>query len=236
MKISLIIPAYNEEKYIGACLTSVEKYGKEFFEVIVINNASTDKTADIARNFSFVRVIDEPKKGRPYARARGLSESRGELVAYIDADCCLSSNWFDIIFKEFNKDKKLVALSGPVRYHDLSVSQYFFAQALIWISIPITYRIVGYTILAGNFVAKKEILLKAGGFDENLLFYGDDADLARRMSYYGKVKFRMNFFVYTSGRRIINDGFLKTYFLYAINFVWAVIFKRPFTKLHNEIN
>jgi len=230
MKISLVIPAYNEEKYIGACLESVEKYGKDLFEVIVVNNGSHDRTTEIARTFRGVKVVDEPKKGRPYARGRGITESKGDFLAYIDADCLLYSGWFPKIIKEFEADKSMVSLSGPYRYYDLPFLSNFFAQLGWWLSAPLAYCIVGYTLLAGNFVVKKKTLLDIGGFDNEILFYGDDTDLGRRLSLHGKVKFRMDFFVYTSGRRLQSGGLFKTFFLYGMNFIWEVVFKKPFTK------
>jgi glycosyltransferase involved in cell wall biosynthesis len=71
MKLSFAIPAYNEEANIGACLTSIlqELESKSWdVEIIVINNASTDRTAEIARSFPNIRVIDEPMKGLVRAR------------------------------------------------------------------------------------------------------------------------------------------------------------------------
>ena len=230
MNISLVIPAYNEEKYIGRCLESVEKYGAGLSEVIVINNASTDRTGEIARTFSNVRVIDELKKGRPFARDRGSQEARGDFLAYIDADCVLPPDWVSQITAGVARDPRVICLSGPYRYYDLPPISNFFAQLGWWLSAPITYRIAGYALLAGNFVAKKDVFMKIGGFNDEVLFYGDDTDLGRRLSAHGKVRFDMDFFVYTSGRRLLESGLFKTFFLYGLNFIWEAVFKRPFSK------
>jgi glycosyltransferase involved in cell wall biosynthesis len=236
MKISLIIPAYNEEKYIRECLSSVEKYGKDFFEVIVVNNASTDKTALIAESFPFVRVVYQPQKGLLWARQKGFEESSGDILAYMDSDCIIDSTWFDKISKEFNKNENLVSLSGPYIYYDISKIQKFFVR-LFWMILGLTsYFFTGYMIVGGNFAAKKTAIEKISGFNtQEVLFYGEDTDLARRLSPYGKVKFEPNFNIYTSGRRLSEEGVLKSFFIYGLNFLWEVIFKKPLTKSYKDI-
>ena len=82
MDISLIIPAHNEELYIGPCLdTAIKNSRGKFKEIIVVDNASTDKTADVARARSGVRVVYEAQKGLTSARQAGLEASSGELIA-----------------------------------------------------------------------------------------------------------------------------------------------------------
>lgn len=235
MKISLIIPAYNEEKYIGACLQSVQKYGSGLFEVIVINNASTDRTKEIASSFTGVKVVDEMHKGLPYARNRGLSEASGDLLAYIDSDCHLHEGWFEMVLQTFNKKVDMVCFSGPYRYYDLKGFHNICAQIGWWTSAPIAYRLVGYTLLSGNFVVKRSVLESIGGFNKDVIFYGDDMNLARRLAPYGKVVFNMNFFVYSSARRLLETGIIKTFYTYAVNFWWEVLFKKPFTHKHEDI-
>src|SRR3989344_4702815 len=118
-KISLIIPAYNEEKYIGECLKSViENSDGKFHEIIVVDNGSTDRTTEIARGFSCIKVVHEKLKGTNRARERGLRESTGDLIAFIDADTQLHSNWHDTAQKIFSKNPDMVSLSGPYRYYD----------------------------------------------------------------------------------------------------------------------
>lgn len=235
-KISLIIPAYNEEKYIGDCLDyAIKNSNGKFFEIIVVDNASTDKTVEILKKYKDVRVIREEHKGVSKARQRGFIEAKGNILVFIDSDCRIGSLWLEKILKEFNKDQNLVALSGPYKYFDLSFLQNIFANLGWWLSAPIAYRLVGYMVLGGNFVVKKEILNEIGGFDTNISFYGDDTNLARRLSLFGKVKFKMNLFVYTSGRRLLKKGLLKTFWVYGINFLWEVLLKKPLTKSYEDI-
>jgi glycosyltransferase involved in cell wall biosynthesis len=234
MKVSLIIPAYNEEKYIGNCLQSVKEHGKNLFEVIVVNNASTDKTAEVVKSFPFVRLINEPKKGLLWARQRGFEESKGDFLAYIDSDTTIYPSWFEKISNEFNKDKEIVILSGPYRYYDLPKTKKIFAELIWWIIFPFAYFISRRVIHGGNFVVKREALKKINGFDTSISFHGEDTDLARRLSYYGKIKYKTNFYINISGRRLLNEGLLKSYIIYGLNFLWVIFFKRPLTKKYKD--
>ena len=92
--ISLIIPAYNEEKYITDCLIHVLKNsGDKFLEVLVIDNASTDMTSAIAARYDNVRIVREDKKGLTSARQRGYLEAKGDILAFVDADTLMPSGW-----------------------------------------------------------------------------------------------------------------------------------------------
>lgn len=236
MKLSFIIPAYNEENYVGNCIASIqrelERSSKEA-EIIVIDNASTDRTAERAKKYKNVRVIHEPTKGLVHARQRGLKEASGDLLAYLDADCILNEGWIDTVFTEF-KNPQIVSLSGPRHYYDMPAFKKFLADNGWWFA-PLTYRIVGYMILGGNFIARREALEKMGGFDTKIEFYGEDTDIARRLNDFGKVVFRMDFLVQSSGRRLMKEGIFKTYWIYAVNFAWEVYFKKPFTQHYQDV-
>ncbi len=235
-KISLVIPAYNEEKYIGACLDSVIKNsGNLFHEIIVIDNASSDGTATIARERKNIKVVHESKKGLTKARQRGLQEASGDFIAYIDADTLLLEKWVSVLKNTLLTHPEVVCLSGPYRYYDAPKLTNIVLDICWWLSAPITYRIVGYMVLGGNFVAKKSALLEMGGFDTGIDFYGEDTNIARRLSKIGKVMFRMDFFIYSSSRRFLAQGILKTCVTYALNFAWEVLFHRPYTKTAQDI-
>lgn len=235
MRISLIIPAYNEEQYIGACLDSVLAYKDEFFEIIVIDNASTDKTAEVASSRPGVRVVHESKKGLPSARERGRLEASGEYLAYIDADCRIHKDWLPLAKKIFTEQPEAISLSGPARYWDATPFQRNMLSVGWWLTSPLLYRIVGYMIFGAHFIVKKEALENIGGFDRSISFYGEDTDLARRLSHYGKVVFRMDFYILTSARRFAKEGMLKANITYTMNFIWPILFHRPFTFTHKDI-
>jgi len=237
--LSFVIPAHNEEKQIGACLESIREvlqYAKDYpTEIIVINNASTDRTKEAAKRVKGVRVVDEPVKGLTRARQRGFEEARGELIAYLDADTRLHSEWLAILEHEFASRRDIVCLSGPFRYYDLPKGKKRIAEFFWRMFAPLTYRIVGYMVLGANFVVRREALVRIGGFDTGIEFYGEDTDIARRLSKVGKVVFRMDFFILGSGRRLLKEGLASTFVRYAANFIWCVVAKKPLTKTHADI-
>lgn len=237
MDISIVIPAYNEEKYIGACLGNIVRNAPENLkEIIVVNNASTDNTAAVASGFGKVRVVDEPQKGLTKARQRGLNEATGDLLAFVDADSLVPENWFKIINREFNGDPKLVCLSGPYIYYDTPAWQQWMVRHLYYgLLARLAYFFTGYMASGGNFVAKKDALLKIGGFDTNIVFYGEDTDIARRLHTVGKVKFCGEFFMPTSGRRFAGEGTVKTGAKYIANYTSVMLTKKPALKKYKDI-
>lgn len=114
MKISVVIPAHNEEKYIGKCLESIVNQTVKPDEIIVVDNNCTDKTVEITQKFG-ARIIKEKKQGRPYAQKRGFDSARFDIIARTDADTILPSDWISRILKAF-EDPDLGALSGPTYY------------------------------------------------------------------------------------------------------------------------
>lgn len=242
LKLSIVIPAYNEEKYLGKCLESVlreiEKSKREI-EVIVVNNASSDKTKEVALLFKGVKVIDEQKKGLVWARQAGYLVSKGNIVANIDSDSWLSEQWIEKVFCEFEKNQKLVGLSGPYIYPEMSHA--FNRIVKLWYGVGILFHLFNQYILkrgammqGGNFVVRKDAMEKIGGFNTEIEFYGEDTDVACRIQKVGKVKFTFDFPMYTSSRRFMGEGLLKTAFNYGINHIWPIIFGRPFSFSHND--
>jgi len=235
MKVSLIIPAYNEEKYIGSCLEYAIKNSNGWFhEIIVIDNNCTDRTKEIAESFPGVHVVQEPKKGLTRARQRGLEEATGDFLAYIDADTRLPRGWTEKAENVLSKHPEIVSLSGPYKYYDGSA--YLRAtQKLLWPVAKIAYAIAGFGVLGGNFIARKSALIAMGGFDTSIEFYGEDTDIARRLSKYGKAVFHLDFYIYSSARRLNHKGLMRINIVYALNFIWGALFKKPFSKSYEDI-
>lgn len=231
-----MIPAHNEEAYIGGCLDSVlANAAGRFHEIIVVDNASSDRTAAVAAERPGVRVVTEPAKGLTRARQRGYLEATGEYVAYIDADTRMPPGWFEHAERTFAAHPDAVSLSGPAKYWDATPGQRLMLSVVWWLSAPIAYRVVGYMVYGAHFVVRRSALDAIGGFDHQVEFYGEDTDLARRLHPLGKVLFHMGFVILSSARRFKKEGMLRTTFVYSLNFVWPVLFGRPFTTSHNDI-
>ena len=243
MKLSFVIPAYNEEACIGKCLSSIlaEKDKSVFdVEIIVVNNNSTDRTKDVALSFPTVRVVDEPQKGIVKARQAGYRAASGDLIANVDADNMLPPGWISRVFKEFSHDSNIVALSGPLLYYDLP--RFTNLQVKFFYYLGYSFYLFSRTVLrkgamlqGGNFVLRKSALDAVGGFNTSIDFYGEDTDIACRMSGAGRVKFTLSFPIYSSGRRLAKEGILTTGCRYAVNYFWIFCFGKPFTETSTDI-
>lgn len=243
MKISFVIPAYNEERRLPQCLAAVER---ELLrtpcdaEVIVVNNASTDRTGEVARAYAWVRVVDEPRKGLVRARHAGLAAATGELIANIDADTMPPEGWLATVLAEFSKDEGLAALSGPFIYHDLSASHRALTRIFYifgYLSHLVNQHIFrsGAMLQGGNFIVRKTHLEQAGGFDTSIEFYGEDTDVARRISKVGRVKWTFQLPMYASGRRLKHEGVITTGLRYAANYFHVLARGKPLTAAYTDI-
>lgn len=116
--ISIVIPVYNEEEFIGDCLRAIEAQKKLPQEVIVVDNNCTDRSMEIAVEFDFVTIVREKKQGMIAARNAGMKKATGEVLARIDADTILTPAWVKEVGKLF-QDESIAAASGPTYYKDM---------------------------------------------------------------------------------------------------------------------
>jgi glycosyltransferase involved in cell wall biosynthesis len=243
VKLSFVIPAYNEESYLPACLESIlaqtQGLGDQV-EIIVVNNASSDRTRDVALTYPGVIVVDEPRKGLPFARQAGFAASSGNLIANVDSDSRLTPGWVARVLASFADEPRLVAISGPVVYYDLSPSQLvsvrlFYALAFTLYVLNRYILRAGSMVQGGNFVLRREALEGIGGFNTAISFYGEDTDIARRLNGVGKVVFTFQLKMYSSARRLKKEGMFKIGLRYTMNYLWTTFRKRPFTETYIDI-
>ena len=95
--VSIIVPVYNNTKLLETCLESLQNqtYPREFYEVIVVDNASEEDIASVANQFSQVTLTYESKPGSYAARNKGISLAKGEILAFTDSDCIPAENWIE---------------------------------------------------------------------------------------------------------------------------------------------
>ncbi|MBC7799801.1 MAG: glycosyltransferase family 2 protein [Gemmatimonadaceae bacterium] len=241
-RISFVIPAYNEERLLPACLAAIRAEIDRSdctAEVIVVNNASTDGTGLVAAATPGVIVVDQPLKGLVQARSAGFAAATGELIANIDADTLVGVGWIERVLGEFDRSAKLVVLSGPYDYYDVPIHIRAAARLFYGVGFA-TYLFnkhvlgVGSMVQGGNFVVLRDALAGIGGFSDRFTFYGEDTDIASRMSKIGDVKFTYRLMAKSSGRRLTGDGLLMTGVRYSANYLWATFFKKPFTSAWND--
>ena len=214
--LSIIIPAYNEQNLISDCLDSVLNQTADpvSYEIVVIDNNSTDRTAVIARNKG-IRVEKEPQKGYVHAIRKGVDVSKGEILAFMDADCRAPANWVSKILHHFEETPEIVALGGKLNYFDTHPifnqtmkSFLFFADAL-----P-----------GNNMALRREALVQIGGIDPKINL-SLDYWLSLKMRHAGRIKIDKSLIMLTSGRRF--DGAFSSYLLYGVNVLSMLLLARP---------
>ncbi len=232
-KVSVIIPAHNEAKIISPTLTALLAQDYPDFEVIVIDNASSDNTSEVARTFP-ITVVSESRKGTMWACERGRQEAKGEIIVRMDADCTPAKDWLTRGVAHF-QNPKVSAVTGPYDYMDKSkvfqkVSlvlqryMYAFSNSLFQLLG------MGALLIGGNSFMRGSALQNVGGFNTAIVFYGDDTDTAKRMSTQGKVVFDPDLTLPTSARRFTNEGTISLCAKYFFHFFKVIFTRAPKTS------
>ncbi len=195
--VSVIIPARNEERVIAACLDSVlaNDYPRDRLEVIVIDDASTDKTAAAVQSFVYggtvrlIQVDDVVKREaahKKHALARGVAEAAGEIILTTDADCRVPPTWIQAMIGAFDHDVGMV--SGPVLYH-YGGAAFARVQALEFLGlVSLGAGLIGirrpHLCNSANLAYRREAYEAVGGYDgiENVST-GDDEMLLHKMAF-----------------------------------------------------
>lgn len=203
MKISVIVPAYNEEKYIARTLESLSNQLEKPDEVIVVDNNSTDQTRQIVEKFPFVKILSESKQGMIHARNAGCDAAQSEIIARCDADTILPENWIAHIKQNF-LTQPIDALSGPVLFNELQ-NEIPYASHIYFDFLKLIMK--HHVLLGPNMAFTRKIWLKVRDLlcteDKNV---HEDTDLALHIHEVGgKITIDKELVVYTSARRIKND-------------------------------
>ena len=229
LTISVVIPAYNEEKYLPLTLQSIKKQSLTPFEIIVADNNSTDRTAEIAKEYG-ARVVHVKEQGNVYAMKGGLDAARGDIIAGVDADTVVSTNWIEVINSAF-RDDQVVGATGSIRIADktafTSLNNFFyfiFLQINFWLGLP---HLVGF-----NYAVRKDTYHKIGGV--NIKYeMSSDVELGLRLKKFGKVVLVKKMQVAPSMRRW-EKGWIKTAIQYGRGYVYTALLRKP-VPLKQEI-
>lgn len=223
MKVSVIIPAHNEASVIGASLDAVLAQDYPDFEVIVVDNASTDGTAAAAVAYGRVKVVSETRKGTMWACERGRREATGDIIVRMDADCLPEHDWLSRGTAHFERDPQVVVVSGPYIYYDATrVFRFasFLTQKYLYTWVHTVLRIfrAGGITMGGNTFMRASALERAGGFNTALTFYGDDTDVPKRLSRFGRCVYDPRLVNRTSARRFKAHGTVRLVLTYWYHF------------------
>jgi peptidoglycan/xylan/chitin deacetylase (PgdA/CDA1 family) len=226
MRVSVIIPAYNEEALIHRTLDSLrnQDYRGEM-EIIVVDNQCTDGTVRIAKGWG-VRVVREERKGYVYALMCGFEHASGEILITTDADTFVPQNWVSTLVRAFDQDAQVVAMGGMVEFYDANWQGNLFARCVLPIALAYERLCFDYPHLWGaNMAVRREAFLRAGGWTGRFNLQAD-TDLSRRLARIGKVIMIKSLKVSTSARRF-NHGLLANLFVCGVNFLGLQLFHRP---------
>jgi peptidoglycan-N-acetylglucosamine deacetylase len=198
MRISVVIPAYNEEHYLPKTLNSLSRLQRKPDEIIIVDGSSTDKTFAVARAFGATVVII-PHRGIGLARQQGLEQTTGDVVAYTDADTIVPSDWLTKIENIFSTTS-VVGVFGTFRTPSSPWWYQFHNQYTQDILTTALFRL-GFPMSAGqNLAFRRNAGIKAGGFPVGFRMV-EDIEIMRRLMKRGRVLFRPDIVVYSSGRR-----------------------------------
>ncbi|MBI2958085.1 MAG: glycosyltransferase [Chloroflexi bacterium] len=200
--ISIVIPVLNEEKFLGDCLKSVleQDYAGEY-EVVVVDNGSTDRTVEIARKLGARVTFSETKRNVFLARREGAFQARGEIVVQADADTLYPKDWLAKIGRHF-ADPRVVAVAGVFVYREpmpLGKIETLLRHFTNLLAVGCMGR---PGIIAGaNFAFRREAFLKVRGYDVRL-YAPDQYGIASQLSRVGKVVYDRGLSCRTSPRRV----------------------------------
>jgi glycosyltransferase involved in cell wall biosynthesis len=213
---SVIVCSLNGAARIGECLDSINRqtFKNESYEVIVIDDGSTDSTSDIARLCGARIVRFEKNRGIPSARNAGYLAASGEVAVYIDDDCVADCHWLENLVRIF-EDKDVVAAGGRIlAYSNETISEQYMAATgygnpprpsnglrrgvvgKLWSYFSNMYSpimleslpIMVNAVYTANAAYRKQALVDLGGFDESLRT-SEDSDISARIRARGRVEF-----------------------------------------------
>jgi glycosyltransferase involved in cell wall biosynthesis len=193
--LSVVIPTLNSASTISLTLSSIfsNKFQREMFEVLVVDNGSSDKTVEIAKKYP-VKVFYCPKRGIGPPRNFGARMAEGEIVCFTDSDCVVGKDWLKRIFKFFDENPEADGVGGPVfpyPYYqnkiqrltgELFVEDQGYPKEITKVRFGSSHGI----IFGSNSAYKREAFLSVGGYSEP---GGSNLELAWRLTSKGKYLF-----------------------------------------------
>ncbi len=212
--ISIVVPALNEGGFLPKCLESLKNQDyKGKYEIIVVDDGSTDDTAEVSKKFG-VKVVHCPKKENrygkklthaqkiTYARQRGADAASGGIILQADADTIYPSGWLRKLSERFSSNPEIVAVTGKFVYRNppwWAKIEYFLRNYINILSL----MVLGKPLLTSgaNFAFRREAFLKVGGYNIDSLS-PDQYGMAARLSRAGRIVYDKDISVSTSSRRV----------------------------------
>ena len=202
--ISVVIAARNEARFLPRCLRSLRRQQDSGnFDIIVVDNGSTDATPRIAADFG-CRVVEEPIPGQIRAKTRGCESTEARIIAMLDADCVAPRLWLSQIATRFDGHAPdTVALSGPYHYPKLPTWACLYQATTTY---PLT-RIGNLLfnnypfVFGGNVAFVRDAFLQSGGYGHSKKWSATEIGIAQKLRQFGTVVYCDSFYVKVSPRR-----------------------------------
>jgi len=237
MKVSVVIPTYNRLNYLGKCLKSLSKQsvGSKSFEVIVVDDGSTDGTAHYLKkinrkNFTFLR---QSNKGPAAARNLGVRHAKGNIIAFIDDDCVARRDWIQNIITNFEKYKD----ADSVACHTIPIYKKYFKnlEKFEKRNLIKNFKVIRFSGLepdhrasTDNCALKREIFMRLKGFNIAFKYAGEDPDFWYRLLKSGYNIYHVdNIIVYHYQRMSIKKMIKRSYLF---GFADTINYKDHFRK------
>ena len=191
IKVSIVIPAYNEEKYIGGCLDAIAKQEYSNYEIILVDNGSTDNTIKIATDYE-IEILQNASLNISGLRNLGASKARGNILTFIDSDCIPVKDWlFNGILRLQDKNVGVTGAACSIPHKSTWVEKAWYS------SKPKGVKEVDFLGTANMFVWK-ELFDRLSGFNEELRT-GEDYEFCNRVK--------------RCGYKVVSDDDIKVFHL-----------------------
>ncbi len=207
-KVTVVVAAYNSERSIGRSIETILALDYPEYDVIVVDNNSTDKTPDIIKKYPVTYLL-ETKAGWPAARNAGIAYSKEEFVANIDADCFPTRDWLKNLMSGF-KDEKIGSVVGKtfVEKGRTPAQKYYAASD----PFGIEHKFGETEFIpwgGGNNAMNREIFLKTGGYDSDRFTSGADVEFHYKLNkeFGYKTEYEPKAIIYHEARGSVKEFF-----------------------------
>ncbi|AMK14917.1 MJ1255/VC2487 family glycosyltransferase [Methanobrevibacter olleyae] len=200
MKLSIIIPTFNEEEYLPKLLESIKSQDFTDYEIIVADAQSNDNTREIAKEHGCI-VVEGGLPG--LGRNRGAKIAQGEILVFLDSDLELTENYLNDVIKEFESEDLGIAITQMTPLSE-SKRDIYIHDLANWFMIAVE-NIKPHGAGCYGIITKKELHDEVQGFDENLSF-GEDTDYIERVAEISQFKVLRNAKIGVSTRRLEEEG------------------------------